>query len=265
MALNTLDLVLAGQTAPQPIFKVGVAMKGAGIAHSHLYSVGAPGAAVAPSPGVNGAALTTYLGQIPWTNPVSGISRFSRMALAASQPCTVLLVDRLWHNSGLSATLTSSQAITSPTWPSRDRNGATSGHGLLCGIEWSAAGGAGTPTITLGYTNQDGTSGKTVTLLGNTTPNAGTFEMFPLAAGDTGIRSIQSYQASATRTSGTFHLVVYRVIAIFGLPIANVAVVLDALSSGFPQCFDDSVPFLIQIPGGTTATNLNGTFNVTQG
>ena len=265
MAITSVDGVLAGMIAPQPIFKVGVAMEAAGVAHSHFYSVGSPGAAVAPSPGVNGAALSTYAGQIPWTNPVSGNSYLARLVVAASQPCSVMLLDRLWHNSGLSPTLTSSQAITSPAWPARDRNGATLGHGLLCGIEWSAVGGAGTPTCTLGYTNQDGTSGRTATLAAVTTPNAGTFERWGLQAGDTGIRSIQSYQASATRTSGTFHLVVYRILAVLHILAANIGDQIDALTSGFVRLFNDTVPFLVQLPNGTTATNLSGQLVVTQG
>ena len=265
MAISTLDGVLAGMVVPQPLLKVGIAMEAIGKPHSHFYSVGSPGAAVAPTPGVNGAALTTYSGQIPWTNPGAGNSYLARLALAASQACTILVCDRLWHNSGLSVTLTSSQAITSPTWPTRDINGATLGHGLLCGVEWSALGGAGTPTVTLGYTDQDGNAGATTTFAAVTTPIAGTFEMWGLAAGDTGIRSIQSYQANATRTSGTFHMVLYRILAHLSLPAANVAGALDALTSGFVRLYDNTVPFIIQVPSATTLTTMSGQFIVTQG
>ena len=265
MAITTLDGVLAGMVVPQPLLKIGVAMEAIGLSHSHFYSTGSPGAAVAPSPGVNGAALTTYAGQIPFTNPVSGNSYLARLALAATQACTILVCDRLWHNSGLSVTLTSSQAITSPTWPARDINGATLGHGLLCGVEWSAVGGAGAPTVTLGYTDQDGNAGATTTFTGITAPNAGTFERWGLAAGDTGIRSIQTYQASATRTSGTFHMVVYRILATLSLPAAAVAGAIDALTSGFVRLYDNTVPFIIQIPSATTLTTLSGQWIVTQG
>ena len=56
MAITSVDGVLAGMIAPQPIFKVGVAMEAAGVAHSHFYSVGSPGAAVAPSATVSPTA-----------------------------------------------------------------------------------------------------------------------------------------------------------------------------------------------------------------
>lgn len=265
MAITTLDGAIAGMRPPETIYKVGVAVEAAGLAHSHFYSTGAPAAAAAPTPGINGAALTTYAGQIPWTNPGSGNSYLARLALSSTVACSVLLCDRLWHNSGLSLTSTSLQSITSGAMPARDKNGATTGADLLCGLEFSAAGGAGTPTCTLTYTNTAGTGSRTATFVGVASPNAGSFFRWPLQAGDTGIQSIQGYQASATWTSGTAHMVVYRVIAQMELSLANTGSAIDALTSGFPRLYDNSVLFLIQIPSATTATNLSGHFIPTQG
>jgi len=265
MAITTLDGAIAGMRVPENFIKVGGAGEAAGVWHSKFYESGSPGAAAAPTPGVDGAALTSYTGQIPWTNPVSGNSYLARFDANASVACTVLLLDRLWHNSGLSVTSTSSQAISSPTWPARDMNGATSGHGLLAACEWSAAGGAGTPTVTLTYTDQDANTGATATFTGNTTPAAGTFETWPLAAGDTGIRAISAYQASATRTSGTMHLVVYRILARVGCNVANLSYAVDALTSGFPRLYNNTVPFIVIIPTATTAVNVSGAVIVTQG
>ncbi len=265
MAITTVDGVLAGMQPPVALLKTGVAMKAIGLAHSHFYSVGAPGAAVAPSPGVNGAALTTYAGQIPFTNPGAGNSYLARFVCAASQACTLLVCDRLWHNSGLSVTSAVLQSIVSGAMPARDANGATAGVNLLCGVEWSTAGGAGTPTLTLTYTNQAGTGSRTAVITATTTPNAGTLELWGLQAGDTGIRTIEGYTASATRTSGTFHLVVYRVLATIPLIAPSVANGVDALTSGFVRLYDNTVPFLVQIPSATTLTTLSGQWIVTQG
>lgn len=265
MAITTLDGALSGMTPPVPLLKSGATMEAVAQQHSFFYTAGTPGAASAPSPGVNGAALTTYAGQIPFTNPVSGNTYLSRLSLNATQPCSIWLCDRLWHNSGLSATSTSLQAITSGAMPARDANGSTNGVGLMCGIEWSATGGAGTPTLTLSYTNQAGTGGKSATVVGNATPVAGTFEVFRLAAGDTGIRNVDGYTASATRTSGTFHLVVFRILATLDLPLANVGGAIDALTSGFPRLYNDSVPFLVAVPSSTTALVLSGSMSVSQG
>jgi hypothetical protein len=46
----------------------------------------------------------------------------------------------------------------------------------------------------------------------------GSFIPIQLAAGDAGVRSIQSWTQSATMTSGVYHLVAYRVLARIGLP-----------------------------------------------
>lgn len=250
---------------PEGLLKVGGTMGAAGRYHSHFYSAGAPGAAAAPSPGINGAALTSFAGQIPFTNPVSGNSHLARWAMNASQPCSLLLCDRLWHNSGLNLTIATSQAITSGAMPARDRDGSTNGAGLLCGLEFSAAGGAGTPTVTLGYTNSANTAGRTSTFSGPTTPAAGSFFPWPLQAGDVGIRSIQSFQLSVTWTSGTAHMVVYRILAVLCVDSANTGNAIDFLTGGGVRLYDNTTPFILQLPASTTATNLAGQMIVTQG
>lgn len=266
MAITTLDGVIAGLQQPQSIIKVGATMEAAGVAHSYWYSAGRPGAGVAPSPGVNGAALSsTVSGQIPHTDPVSGNAYLARLALRASTIGTLLLCDRLWHNSGLSVTSLVAQPITPATLPARDRNGSTNGEDVLAAIEWSAAGGAGTPTVTLTYTDQDGNTGATGTFVGNATPAAGTFEIFSLAAGDTGIRAPTSYIQSATRTSGTMHLILFRILAQLEVTAANVGASIDALTGGMPRLYDGTVPFLVFIPAATTATNVSGQYIETHG
>lgn len=265
MAITTLDGIVAGMQAPQPIFKVGTVPEAAGQYHSHFYAVGRPGAAAAPTPGVGGAALTTDAGQIPFTNPPAGNTYLARLDFSSSVVCKVLLCDRLWHNSGLSVTLTSSQTVNSVAWPARSLDGTANGDGVLIGLEWRVVSGAGTPVCTLGYTNQAGTAGRTATFTGLTASNVGTFMIWPLDAGDTGVRSIQTYQQSATWTSGTLHLVAFRVLAMLDLPVANVGNSLDALSGGLPRLYNDTVPWIVQLAAAATATNLSGTMIVTQG
>ena len=51
----------------------------------------------------------------------------------------IVLVDRIWHNSGLSATITTSQTVNSNAWPARDDNESTNGEGVLVGMEVHAA------------------------------------------------------------------------------------------------------------------------------
>lgn len=261
MAITTLDGIVAGLQAPRPILRIGAATEAVGVPHSHWYSPGTNGAGVAPSSGVNGGSHTGPIaGQIVRNDPGAGNAYLARWAASATLPCTLLLCDRLWTNSGLNVTLTTAQAITPAALPARDRTGTTNGDDVLAAIEWSATGGAGVPLVTLTYTDQSGNAGATGTFTGVATPVAGTFEIFNLAAGDTGVRAPTSYIANATRTSGTMHLVLFRILAQLEITSANIGNAIDALTGGMPQIFNGSVPFIVQIPTATTATTVMGQY-----
>jgi hypothetical protein len=265
MAITTLDGVIAGLRPADQFIKVSAATT-AGRHRSLFYSAGLPGAATAPSPGVNGAALTTYGGQLPFTNPGAGNTYLARLAATCNaQVGTVLLCDRLWHNSGLSVTLTTPQAIVSGAMPARDRDGAVTGADLIVGLEVTTVMGAGTPTITVDYTNTLGVASRSASATAPTTMAAGDVLPFTLQAGDLGIQSIQGLTLSATMTSGAFSLVVYRLLA--SVPCGQVGVegALDALSSGMPRLYDNTVPFLVFLPSTTTAPTISGQLIVTQG
>lgn len=265
MAITTLDGALAGFQPPVNILKVGAATT-IGRFYSPFYVAGLPGAATAPAPGLSGEALTTYTGQIPFSNPVSGNSYLARFAGACNVAGTLLLCDRLWHNSGINVTSTGSQAISSVAWPARDRNGSTGGVDVLIGVEVRTVMGAGTPTWTMEYTNAAGTGGQTiVTAAQAATMAVGSFIPIQLAAGDTGVRSIQTWQQSATMTSGAYHLVAYRVLARIPLPVANVDGTVDAITGGFVRLHNDTVPFLLWLPATATAPTITSQLIVAQG
>lgn len=271
MAITTLDGAIAGFQSPRPILKIGITMSAVGAMRGYTpwYAAGNPGASTATAIGINGEAVTPALGstggRIPRTNPGTGNAYLGRLAINASTAGTLWLIDRVWQNSGLVTTSTTAQAITPATLPARDAGGATSGASIMAAVEWSATGGAGTPTVTLTYTDQDGNTGATGTLTGVASPPVGTFEIFTLAAGDTGIRAPTSFIQSATRTSGTMHLVLFRVLAQVEVTAANIGNAIDALTSGLPRIYNDSVLQLVWFPSATTATNFIGQYIETQG
>ena len=128
------------------------------------------------------------------------------------------------------------------------------------------AGPGGLITYTLSYTNQAGTSGRTATIASfPATAVAGTFVPFQLAAGDTGVRSIQSITLGTSYGGGAIHLVAYRILARLELPIANTGGAIDAVSGGFVRCFDNTVPFLVWLPTSTTGVTVAGQLIITQG
>lgn len=271
MAITTQDGVIAGMQAPVPFIKAGITTAAVGALRGYTpwYVAGNPGASTATAVGINGEAATPALGstggRLPRTNPGAGNAYLARLGVSASTAGTLWLIDRLWQNSGLSVTSTTAQAITPATLPSRSGDGTANGANVMAAIEWSATGGAGTPTVTLTYTDQDGNTGATGTFTGVASPPVGTFEIFTLAAGDTGVRAPTSFIQSATRTSGTMHLVLFRMLAQIEVTAANIGNAIDALTAGMPRIYNDSVLQLLWFPSATTATNFLGQYVETQG
>lgn len=272
MAITTLDGVIAGFQQPQPIVKTGIATAAVGgnRAYSLWYASGHPSSAPGPAPGTTGATLVNNtFGQVTGAigRADGGTNNYlGRFSMTASTVGTAWLVDRLWHNSGLSATLTTGQTVNSVAWPARDRTGVINGSNVFVGVEWSTTGGAGTPTLTLSYTDSQGTAGRTATTTGVTTPPIGTVELFPFtAATPEGVRSIQTFTQSATRTSGNFHLVAFRQLAVVEITLANTGKAVDALTAGLPRLYNGTTLQLLWFPSATTATTFSGQYIETQG
>lgn len=268
MAITTLDGLVAGMLAPTPLLKVGTTGEAVGIHHSHFYATGNPGAAAAPTPGLAGAALTTYAGQLPWTNPVTGNSYIARFCASASVAAGLWLMDRLWHNSGIVVTTTTAQTLNSVAWPARSNDGTVNGLGVMVAIEVRTAttNAAAITNTTMSYTNQAGTAGQVATMASfPATAVIGTFVPFQLAAGDTGVRSIQSITLGTSYVAGAIHLIAYRQLVQLGLTIANIPFDLGAVGCGMVRCYDNTVPFLVQLLTATTATTFTGQLVITQG
>lgn len=270
MAISTEDQLLAGLQAPEYCYKAGFTGIAAGQFHSSVYLAGRPGAMTAPSSGLAGAAVTSSrAGMLPLTAAVTG----SNIYLAGMDACqaanvgAVLLVDRLWDNSGIAITTTTGQTVNSATWPARDTSGATSGAGVLVGLEVSATLGNGAVSnTTLTYTNSAGTGSRTGTIASfPAASTTGTFVPFNLAAGDVGVRSIQTLTLGTTYVSGTMHLVAYRVLAVIPTPTANIASSQDFLQLGMPRIWDSSALQLTYLLSGTAGGAVQASLNYAQG
>jgi hypothetical protein len=271
VTIQSTDDYLAGLLPAYSLLKTSFTAEAAGVMFSPFYTAGNPGAAAAPT-GLNGAALAMsgstvgYAGQLPFPAAVSGDAIYCA-DLTVSQGGNVgavYLCDRLWHN-GTIATTTGAQAITFPTLPARDFSGSTAGVDVMLGIEVSSATGNGSAitNMTATYTDSDGNTGQTATVTSfPATAVAGTFVPFNLAAGDRGVRAVTSFNNGTTLSSGTVHLVAYRVIAVVGTPVASVGV---SLPPAMPRrMFDNSVPFLLYDMVGTAGGVVSGTLQYCQ-
>lgn len=270
MAIATEDQLLNGFTAPEFILKAAFTGAAAGQYHSSVYLAGRPGAMTAPSSGLSGAAVTSSrAGMMPLPSAVAG-QQIYLGGLDAAQGGNigaVLLVDRLWDNSGITVTTTTGQTINSATWPSRDTSASTQGAGVLVGLEVSSTLGNGAVTnTTLTYTNSAGTASRTATIASfPAAAPTGTFVPFALAAGDVGVRSIQTLTLGTSYVSGAMNLVAYRVLAVVGTPTANISSSQDFLALGLPKIWDNSALQLLYLLAGTAGGAVQASLNYAQG
>jgi hypothetical protein len=270
MALTGYNDLVTSLLPPQQLLKASFTGQAAGQLHSSFYLAGLPGAAAAPTPGLAGAALTSYSGQISFP-ATSGSDTIYLAGMDATQGGNiggVMLCDRLWHNSSIVSTTTTGQTINSATWPARDMNGATTGVGVMIGLEVSTVTSNGSPitNTTITYTDSSGNASNTGTITSfPATAVAGTFVPFNLAAGDVGVQSIQTLTLGTSYGTGVIHLVAYRVIAMVPTTTANVITRADWTQLGLPVMYNTSVPWMVYILSGTAGGQVNGNIIYAQG
>lgn len=265
MAITTMDGMIAGLQVPQDFYKFGTTTATGRFA-STFYWDGRPGKGLTPSSGTAGSALTTYAGQIPFTNPVTGsYSYLARFSGFSTQVGTIVLADRLWHNNAINVTFSTTQSISSVAWPARDINGSTAGEGIMIGVEITNTMGAGTPNWTMKYLNSVGNTQSTTVAVPAASMVVGSFIPIGLTAGDTGVKKIIEWSASATMTSGAYSLVAYRILTSIDVPIANAGQSSDVVSCGMPRLFDNTVPFILYFASTTTAPIISSQIIYTQG
>jgi hypothetical protein len=274
LTINSVDSLIANIIGvPTVVGKDATTAKAAGIPHTPWYGTGIIGAGAAPSGGLNGATISStsgvLAGAVPMPAAATGeTTRLARLSLVqAGNIGMVWLVDRQWGNVPV-VTTTTSQAITSPTWVSRDASGSASGAGVFLALECSAAtgnGGAITNT-TVSYTNSAGTAGRTATLASfPATAVAGTWVPLSLQAGDVGVRSVQSITLGTSYVSGAVHLVAFRLVADLALPTANVAAAASFTTLGLPTVWDNSALQLVYWPTSTALGAVTGSVTYAQG
>lgn len=234
---------------------------------------GFPGAWAPGAPGLNGRVTdgtqTADFGCIPIRNPATGGNYLTEIQMAASVNHSHLFFDVLWVNSGIVVTTTTAQAITTPTLPARDVNGTTNGEGCMIALLTTTANtnAAAIANATVSYTNSDGTAGRTATLTAVAgsqipiSPVIGTITWFNLAAGDKGVRSIQSITLGTSLVAGAVSLMICRDIATIGTTIANVSAQKIIGSPGI-RLYSGSCLLHCYLASAVTATFCSGEFTV---
>jgi hypothetical protein len=262
-----VDGLIAGAQRPVTWSKTSFTGEAAGEVWCPVFTAGLPGAASAPT-GLNGTALTSLSGAIPTPSAVSGqyVELADMTAQVGGAVGGVWLVDLLWWNGSIVATTTTAQSITHPGLPSRDRSASANGDGIYLGILVSSATGNGSAITNMAasYTNSVGTSGRTATVTSfPATAVAGHVSLFNLAAGDVGVRTVESITLGTSLVSGTVHLLMYR-------PIAYVPLTADSRAASMApgaikRVWDSSCMTLLYDLTGTSGGAASGMLSYAQG
>ncbi len=196
----------------------------------------------------------------------------AQTAAATTAPCVLMLVDMLGFYNITSVTTTGAQTLNNTVTLPRYTDGA----GVQAFLTPSTVMGAATPNITLNYTNSAGTAGKATpaTLpIGNTAAavtsivysgtGTGKYGPFiPLAAGDAGIRSVQSINLSASYVSGVLNLVLCKPIMTLPITTLGVTAERDLVNqfASMPRIYDGACLNWLMLAGAATpvASPLSG-------
>jgi hypothetical protein len=172
---------------------------------------------------------------------------------------SLFAIDLLNVSGGLSGIVTTEQTTNLPT---AALTRYTSGVGVMIGLIIHTVIGTTATTVTVRYTNQAGTANQvsTATSFGSAGfRETGRVVLIPLAAGDTGVRSVEGVTVLATTgTAGNFGVCLFRPLMIFSLDSTTGAMPLDAVSSGgmigsMAQFDDDACLTFISVAQGTQA------------
>ena len=200
------------------------------------------------------------------------LSAAAQTAAATTAPCVLMLVDMLGFYPITTVTTTGAQTLNNTVTLPRYTDGA----GVQAFLTPSTVMGAATPNITLNYTNSAGTAGKATpaTLpIGNTAAavtsivhsgtGTGKYGPFiPLAAGDAGIRSVQSINLSASYVSGVLNLVLCKPIMTLPITTLGVTAERDLVNqfASMPRIYDGACLNWLMLAGAATpvASPLSG-------
>jgi hypothetical protein len=155
------------------------------------------------------------------------------LSVSNANGAVAMLVDYLWEASGISATINTAQTVNSTAL---GRYSGTAAAGNMIMSEVAVTHGATAQNLTITYTNQAGTGGRSTGAVAATasvaTPRVNPYSGFgpfmPLAAGDTGVRSIETAQYSAANSAGSDHLCIVRPLLMMPTVAVNTFVERDS-------------------------------------
>jgi hypothetical protein len=187
----------------------------------------------------------------------------------------LLLIDLLVACANINANVTGDQTVNSAALTRY-----TSGEGVMMILVVTTALGATASNVTITYTNQDGTTGRSTGAIAMTAsaaanrlqPAVALAYFIPLQAGDTGVRSVQTIAFSAAMGAGVLDLYLFKPLMMIPTIAANTFVERDSTVQidgllQLPKGSDNQVGCLgvLALTGGATTTTLLGFLRTVSG
>lgn len=259
------------------IDKASVANAVAGAYYSLWRATGQPGQGAIPtSTAVCDNALTGAIGFTQQVAPATSYGGWAN-AVCSNSAVTIEIHDRIAQMGGLVGNVTTAQTVTGfdlstllATSNLDTRKGDANYSDVQWWLEWYTDTGATASNATIAATFNDGTSANlTVVAVGGTLRAS---RLLPLngliAAAQAGkyIRGITSVTLSAsTGTAGNFGVTATRPRMTLPLPLANKAEVYEWAQLGFPEIFNSSCLFPVELCSTTTTGTVRGGGKIAHG
>lgn len=165
-----------------------------------------------------------------------------------------ILYDRIWHAGSVSMTSLATTTFSSqPSYTGR-LPGGTDYSGLEIILEINATVSATATTVSVGYTNESGTTGRSTGATNSLSGFAARRLVFmPLQAGDESVQRIDSLTVGGTvATTGSVNVIVARRLAEFDIRVAGQVDSQAWDMIGAPEVFADSALWLVAQPDSTS-------------
>lgn len=252
MAIATLDQYIAAAKQYPVWKKTGTRTLVAAMTYSVFDVAGNPGAGTLNVGNTaNGLVHTSATNGYPKLASFGGAMGYlSKLEFASSVACRLAFFDRLFV-AGAYAYNANVTLASQPSFAGRVPDGNY--NGLELWVEGVTAI-TGNLSIRVTYLDQDGNAGDTGVVATAVAPPVGRCVQIPLAAGDSGIRQINSVVPSVS-TAGTFNLMILRRLATVRVRSNNDGDTYDFLKTGMKRIFDDSAIYCL-VAADSTAVGL---------
>ena len=266
---------LANNSSRIVIDKASIANAAAGQFHSLWRATGQPGQGAIPTAAANCNQSTT--GGMRFSQQTAPAKSYLAYleATSSNSAMTLEVHDRLMHMGWLNGTLTTAQTV------GLDFNGVTADNmverigdadysDVQWWLEWYTDTGATVATATVAVTYSDGTAGNLTGVSLAATRRASFMQslngLIPAGVAGKFIRAVNSVTLSAsTATAGSFGVTASRPRLTMPLNIANKMEIFDWSALGFPEVFNSSCLWPIELCSTTTTGTVRGGGKIAHG